>query len=113
MADFEDFDIEIENSKESNPYTEIVTVATAGSAETVSAPGGLPIRAFTLFPPRLGPNVGTNTIGEYILYSTDGGTTYKTLSVNEWICEPGMIADGNLKIDASINGMKIEVEVRY
>ena len=110
MSGFDDFDVEIENSKESDPYTEIVTIATAGTPVTVTPSNGRVIRAFSLFPPKIGPNSGTNTFNRYILYSTDGGTTYKTLPVNEWVYEPGNITD--IRIDASNDGMKCEVEIR-
>ena len=110
MGDYGDFDVEVENSKESDPYTEVVTITTAGVPQTVTPSNGNVIRAFTLYPPKIGPNSGTNTFNRYILYSTDAGTTFKTLPVNEWICEPGNMID--LRIDSSHDGMKAEVEIR-
>lgn len=94
-----------------NPHTVVANIVTAGVPITITAPGSAPIRVFSLYAPRVGPNAGTNSINRYVIYSTDSGSTYKTLPVNEWIAEPGLVTD--LRIDASHNGMKVEVEIRY
>lgn len=110
MADMEDFDVEIQNEKGSDPESLVVTVATATTAITVAPSNGKPIACAYIDVPSAGPNVGTNEFEDYILWSTDGGTVFHTLKVGEAIGMPGNFAD--LRIDASKNGMKATVELR-
>lgn len=110
MADFEDFDIEVQNEKDSDSESFVVTVATAGSEQTVTPSNSRPIGCAYIDVPSVGPNAGTNEFEDYILWSTDGGTIYHTLKVGEWVNIPGNF--DNLKIDASKNGMKATVELR-
>jgi hypothetical protein len=110
VTGFQDFDIEIENSKDSDAEMFITAVPTAGSPVTVSASNLRPIRQAIIKVERIGPNSGTNGFGDYILYSTDGGSTFHTLRTNDFIVLPGVFAD--LRIDASKNGMVAEIEVR-
>lgn len=110
MADMQDFDIEVQNEIGSEPEQTVVTVTTAGSPVTFTPASGRAIQSAFIHAPRIGPNAGTNTFTRYILYSVDGGTTYHTLGINESISIPGNFTD--LRIDASDNGMKAEVEVR-
>jgi len=110
MGDFNDFDLEIENLRGSTPESFITTITTAGSPVTVSPSSGDSIKVAYVNVPLIGPNSTNNTINRYILYSTDSGTTYHTLRVNESINIPGVFQD--LRIDSSHNGMKVEIEMR-
>jgi len=110
MADMNDFDIEIQNEKDSEAESFVVTVATVGVIQTIAPSNARPIGCAYIHVPDSGPNVGTNEVGDYLLYSTDGGTIFHVLKVNEWIGLPGNFT--NLKFDASKNGMKATVEVR-
>lgn len=110
MADMNDFDIEVQNERGSDSESFVTTVATAGSAATVTPTNGRAIACASIHAPDAGPNVGTNEIGDYILYSTDGGTVFHVLKVNEYVGLPGNFAD--IRIDASKNGMKATIEVR-
>jgi hypothetical protein len=107
---FDDFDLEYQNNKESDAEMFITTVALAGSPQIVTPSNGRPIQQAILKVERIGPNSGTNSFGDFILYSTDGGSTFHTLRTNDYIALPGVFAD--LQIDASKNGMVVEVEVR-
>lgn len=107
---FDDFDVELQNNKESDGEMFITTVATAGSPVTVTPTNGRPIQKAIIKVERIGPNSGTNSFNDYILYSTDGGSTFHTLRTNDYIALPGVFND--LRIDASKNGMVAEIEVR-
>lgn len=110
MADFNDFDIEIQNEKDSDSESFVATVTTAGSPVTITPTNLKTITCAYIHVPDAGPNVGTNTIGDYILYSTDGGSVFHQLKVNEWIGLPGNFSD--IRIDASKDGMKATIETR-
>ena len=110
MAEFVDFDVEIQNERDSDAESSVVTVTTAGTPVTITPATGRPVSCASIHVPDVGPNVGTNTIQDYILYSTDGGTVFHVLKVNEFVGLPGNFAD--LRIDASKNGMKATVELR-
>ncbi len=107
---FNDFDIEIQNERGSDSESFIATVTTAGTAITITPTTGRPVACAYIDVPDAGPNVGTNIINDYILWSTDGGTVYHQLKVDESIGLPGNFTE--LKIDASKNGMKATVELR-
>jgi len=110
MADMQDFDLEVQNERGSDAESFVVTVTTAGSEQTVTPSNGRAIGCASIHVPDAGPNVGTNIPNDYILYSTDGGTIYHQLKVNEFVGLPGNFT--NIKIDASKNGMKATIEVR-
>ena len=110
MAEFQDFDIEVQDERGSEVESDVVTVTTAGVPQTFTPASTRIIQKAFINVPRVGPNSGTNSISRYILYSVDGGTTYHTLMVNESIAIPGNFTD--LRIDSSHNGMKAEIEVR-
>lgn len=109
MADFGNFD-PTDNVANSDPESFIVTVPVAGSPQTVTPANGRFIQVAFINVPRLGPNAGTNANNDYILYSTDAGNTFHTLRTNESVSLPGIFTD--LRIDASKDGMKAEVEIR-
>lgn len=110
MAEFNDFDVEIQNEKDSDQESFIVEVITAGSPVTVTPTNARPVACAAIHVPSVGPNKGTNLIKDYILYSTDGGTVYHALKVNEYVALPGNFTD--LRIDASKDGMKVTIEIR-
>lgn len=109
MAFFDDFDPtdNVANS-EAEPF--ITEVITAGTPVTVTPSTGRQIKQALIKVERIGPNSGTNTFLDYILYSVDGGTIFHTLRVNDFIVLPGLFDD--LRIDASKDGMKAEIELR-
>lgn len=106
----EDFDIEIQNEKDSEAESFVATVTTSGTPVTIAPATGRPIGCAAIHVPDGGPNVGTNEINDYILYSTDGGTTFHQLKVNEFVGLPGTFTD--LRIDSSKDGMKATIELR-
>jgi hypothetical protein len=110
MADMQDFDLEIQNERGSDPESFVATVTTAGSPITITPTSGRPIACAAIHVPSAGPNVGTNVVEEYVLYSTDGGVVYHQLKVNEFVGLPGNFTD--IRIDSSIDGMKATIELR-
>lgn len=110
MSTFDDHDIEIADNKDSSVESTTLTVTTAGSPVTFTPASNKSIQCAFIHAPRVGPNAGTNSVGRYILYSIDSGTTYHTLMVNESIGIPGVFVD--LRIDSSHDGMKAEIEIR-
>lgn len=107
MADFNDFDIEIENSKDSDPESFVSSVVTAGIPNTITPTNARPIRWASIYNPRSGPNA--NAISDVILYSLDGGSTYHSLPRGEWVGVPGVFTD--LTIDTNNNGTNYEIIV--
>ena len=107
MAGFDDFDVEIENSKESDVEMFVGSVATAGSPITIVPATGRIIRHTTIYNPRKGPNA--NAFADVLLYSVDGGTTYHSLPRGEWEHIPGNYTD--FRIDTNNNGTNYEVKV--
>lgn len=106
----EDFDVEIQNEKDSQAESFIATVTTAGTPVTITPTTGRTISCASIQVPDDGPNVGTNQINDYILYSTDGGTIFHQLKVNEFVGLPGSFND--LVLDSSRDGMKATIELR-
>lgn len=104
MANFNDFDVEIQDEKDSKPEHINGSVPTAGTPITVTAGNSLPIQQALIVCPGKGPNA--NTGGSYLLVSSDG-TTYTTVPRGGSLRIDGVF--DNLKIDASINGVKYEL----
>jgi len=110
MGNFDDGDVEIQNEKDSDAESFIQEVVTAGVPQTVTPTTGRPVACAAIHVPDSGPNIGTNLVNDFILYSTDGGTVFHVLKVNEWVGLPGNFTD--LRIDASKDGMKATIEFR-
>ena len=105
-----DFDVEVQNERGSEADSQVATITTAGVVVTITPANGNPIACASIHVPDAGPNAGTNSIGDYILYSTDGGTVFHQLKVNEFVGLPGNFTD--IRLDASKDGMKATIEMR-
>lgn len=102
---FKDFDIEIQDEKDSKPEHINGTVTTAGVPVTVTAGNALPIQHALIICPNKGPNA--NTGGAYLLVSSDGTTNYTTVPRGGSLRIDGVF--DNLKIDAGSNGTNYEI----
>ena len=108
MGEFNDFDLEIQDIKDSTPEHTNDTVTTAGTPITVQRTDN---KQATLVYVK-NPNKGTrkNDTNDVIYISIDGqdpedeGTT---LARGEFIYLPGPIADGDLKFDSNSDGTEI------
>lgn len=105
MADFDDFDVEIQDEKDSGPEQFNDTVATAGSPNTHTPTSTKQIQLAYLKNPNKGPNA--NSAQDVILFNIDGGTEFSALARGEYVYIAGVFDD--LKIDANNNGVNYEV----
>lgn len=109
MAEFNDFDIEIENEKESTVEQFSGNVATAGVPVTITPSNGRPIKSFFIDVPSVMDIQAPNAIADGILYSMDGGTTYFSLSSGEWIYMPVEAGITDLRIDTNNDGTTYQI----
>lgn len=107
MANFIDFDVEVQDIKGTSPEHKNGTVTTAGSPVTVSRTDSA--NCVYIFVNNPSKGTRANDINDVLYVSIDGGTTYITLSRGESQYFPGYIINGNLKIDTSNNGTNYEV----
>lgn len=105
MAEFNDFDIEIENDKESSSEHYNGSVATAGSPVTLTHTSGN-IKGFIVNNPTKGTNA--NGINDVLYISTDSGTTYLTIERGANL-SISLINIVDLRIDSNNNGVNYEV----
>jgi len=102
MADFQDFDLELQNLKGSEPEKFKAQIPTAGAAVTLTPATGRPVTlAFIDVPSRRDPD-NPNGINDAVKYSIDGGNTFLTLLAGESIYIPGTFTD--LQLDTNANG---------
>jgi hypothetical protein len=106
MANFTDFDVEIADNKDSSPEHKNGSVTTAGTPVTVSRTDAKNSQLVFINNPSKGVNA--NAINAVLYVSIDGGVTYVSLARGESQHFPGVIVNGNLKINASANGVKYE-----
>ena len=107
MNDFGDFDIEIQDNKNSSLESFIGSIATAGVPSTLTPTSRNSIRlAFINVQSKRDPD-NPNDINDAIKYSIDGGITYHTLLSGESIFIPGVFT--NLKLDTNNNGTYYQV----
>lgn len=102
MTDFVDFDVEIQDTKESNGVHYNGAVAVAGVPASITPSSK--IQLVFIKNPNKGPN--QNTPNVVILVSIDGTTNYISISRGEYVYIPGIFT--TLKIDSTVNGGKYE-----
>jgi hypothetical protein len=102
---FNDFDVEIQNEKDSKPEHINGSVTFAGTPITVTAGNGLPIQSALIICPNKGPNA--NSKGTYLLVSSDGTANYTTVPRGGKLQICGVF--DNLTIDASDNNTNYEI----
>ena len=102
MSQFDDFDVEFQNFKNSRAEKFKAQVPTAGVPVTLTPTTGDPITlAFIDVPGKRDPD-NPNNINDAIKYSFDGGLTFFTLLAGESVYIPGVFTD--LQIDTNNNG---------
>ena len=111
MADFNDFDLEVQNESDSTIEQFTGSVTTAGSAVVITPSNSRPIKSFFIDVPSVIDPVAPNSILDAIKYSTDGGTTYFTIMSGEWLYMPTEAGITNLYIDSNANGTTYQIAV--
>ena len=106
---FNDFDIEIEDKRGSDPEHFNGSVTTAGSSITITPNSGNTIKHFYVEVPGVRDPDNPNSIDDAIKISLDEGSTYITLMSGESLFLPGNVS--NLKIDSNANGTYYRVIV--
>lgn len=109
MAQFNDFDIEVENEKGNTPEQQIVTVTTAGAPMTVTPSSGK-ITNILVINPNKGPN--KNQKNDLIYLSLDGSTNYLTIQRGTNLSISGIYLD-NFNLDANNNNVVAEVFITH
>lgn len=105
----EDFDVEIQDERDSDPEAFIGSVTTAGSPVTITPTNNKPIQEAYIECNSTRDPDNSNNINDAIKYSFDGGTNYLTLMAGESIPLSGIFL--NLKIDANNDGVNYQVIV--
>lgn len=109
MADFDDFDVEIENSNESDPEHFTGSVTTAGVPVVITPTSGRPIRHMIIECNGVRHSTASNNINDVIKYSIDGTTTYGELAAGEARGLPGN--SNNIQLDTNTDGTNYTVLV--
>jgi hypothetical protein len=107
MAEMNDFDIEIQDEKDSTPEHFNGNVASAGTSVPITPTSGKDIQLAYIKNPNRGDN--KNEIADVLYINIDGGSEYTTLSRGEYVYLPGTFT--TLKIDSNNNGTNYEVIV--
>lgn len=105
MAEFEDFDIEVQDEKDTTPEHQNGQVTTAGTPASLTPTSTKAIQLAYVKNPNKGPNA--NGSQDVLLVSIDGGTTYTSVSRGEYAYFPGVFT--TLKLDSNNNNVKYEV----
>ena len=106
MSDFKDFDVEVQNFRDSTPEQFNGTVTTAGSPNTITPTSTKPITKAFIQNPSKGTNA--NSILDVLYYSIDG-TSYASLTRGESITLPGIF--NSILIDTNNNNTNYEIIV--
>ena len=104
---FDDFDLETQDIKDTDPEQFVAAVVTAGSPVTITPTNTRPITKAIVINPSKGPNA--NGVNDVLLVSIDGTTNYITIARGESISYPGVFP--NISIDTNNNGTNYEVVV--
>ena len=107
MTDFNDFDLEISDDKNSTPENFSGSIATAGSPVTLTPTSTNPVQLAFVNVPSVRDPSAPNSLSDAIRVSLDGGTTYVTLMSGESQYFPGSFA--SLKLDTNANGTTYQV----
>jgi len=109
MGNFEDFDLEIQDIRDSTPEHFGGNVASAGTPVTITPTSTKDIQYCFIMCNGTRDPWNSNGINEAIKFSIDSGTTWTTLMAGESQYVPGVFA--SIRIDASDNGVNYQVIV--
>lgn len=110
MADFRDFDVEIQDESGRNTEHYNGAITTAGSPVTIATSSGNSIKYAYIYNPAKGLNA--NDPGDLIYISWDGGSHYTVIPRGGYIMWPGKGSGSNnhqITLDTNENGTKYEV----
>ena len=102
---FEDFDLEIQDEKDSDPEQFNDTVTTAGTPKIESPTSAKPIQLALIKNPNKGPNA--NSSQDVLLIIIDGGSQVFSISRGEYVYFPGVFS--SISIDTNTNGTNYEL----
>lgn len=105
MANFTDFDIEVQDEKGNIPEQFNGSVTTSGSPVTITPSSGKIVAAEVF-----NPNRGTNANGfdDNLLVSFDGGSTFRTVPRGGTIAIESVYLD-DFQVDANNDGTNYEI----
>jgi hypothetical protein len=106
VANFSDFDVEIQDIKDSTPEQFNGTVATAGTPVTITPTSAKPIQLILIQNPRKGPNANSSS-NKVLLVKVDGGALKYSVARGSQIYIPGVY--NSFTIDANLNGTNYEL----
>jgi len=109
MSEFDDFDVEVQDERDSDPEHFNGDVTTAGSPETVTPTSGKAVQLAFIQCNSTRDPVNDNNINDALYFSIDGGTTYVTLMAGENIFVPGVFT--SIKLDTNTNGTYYQIIV--
>jgi len=107
MVEFNDFDLEIQDEKQSEPEHFNGSITTAGSPVSLQLTSGKAIQWFFLSVPSVRDQSSSNGIHDAIKFNIDGTSTYVTIMSGESIFVPGLTQ--TLKLDTNDDGTDYEV----
>ena len=107
MSEFDDFDVEIQDERDSDPEHFNSNVAVAGVPNSITPTSAKPIQLAYIKNPNKGVNA--NDPNDVLYINIDGTVNYTTISRGEYIYIPGVFT--TLKIDTNNDGTKYEVIV--
>ena len=105
MAEFNNFDLEIEDLKDAVVEHKNGSVTTAGTPVTITATGSKKILSALIINQAVGPQA--NSLGDLLYVSFDGGSNYTTISRRGNIAIQGAYDD--IRVDSNNNGVKYEI----
>jgi len=109
MADFNDFDVEIQDQLGNVPENINGSVTTAGSPVTITPSSGT-ITAAEVFNPNRGTN--TNDFNDVLLVSWDGGSTFRTVPRGGTIAIESIYIN-SFEIDSNNDGTNYEIVLTH
>ena len=109
MSTFSDFDLEVQDLKDSEPEHFNGSITTAGSPVTITPTSGRNVQFFFLSVPGVRDPDNPNAISDAIKFSLDAGTTYDNIMSGESIFLPANITD--IRLDSNANGTTYRIIV--
>ena len=105
MAEFGDFDIEVQDEKDAKGEQLVGVVTTAGTPVTIAPSNGKPFQGVEVACQAKGPN--SNPKNTWITVKTSSNTEVSTVVRGGWRFLP--IVDDSIEIDSNTNGAKLEI----
>lgn len=107
MAEMDDFDVEVQDEKDSNPEHFEGAVATAGSPVSISPSNGKDIQLVFIHNPNKGDN--SNNFNDALYITLDGSANKTTIPRGASRYFPGIMS--SIDVDSNNNGTNYEIIV--